>query len=781
MTDFVITDGPAFAGDQFNELCKAEDGDGPSGRGWSKIPGGAKGGFRRRHNGGWQYYYPHPDGKPGKKVTKRKAGKRRVKLSDGSVVHLSADGHYGRVKLSDGSSHSFGPSVLPMDPAHFSGPGVTGESLITPQPDVMAEGRSSKGGFGDVYDSIMREQAKAAKEGTFIGEPKRAWRSLAYTGATEAELDAMWKKVDELRGKMTGKAGQLTSDEFTRQRKARQAQHDSVDRTTGQDTPQHRAATRRKDALTSIGHERAAGRMGDGFGSPQARTVQRSDAILSGKQPMRGEMTGKGGRGLTAEETAYQRKTNPLLGKQLDLANIVNARLRPEYRSGHSARKTSSGAPKKMTGKVRMPSRGHRADGQVKLSTMAEPKKHTSHPEFYGEHPSGEQRPASIHERRGSASIAPTRVGRMTGKQYRVSFGPAHGDAGPKQATPHTVQAGGGSITSRAAKPRLVRPRPSSGHSMQRSMGTQGDEFDVLLKATEKPYTGKGKRAGEPGHYSYTYDGASGGRTSSADDEDHTDIPEYKLRVTQARRKEGDPPLGKGESHAEIAAKLKQGISDAADLCKDKPSVCAGNLGILREDMPQFDAEANPDVVEEYLQEFRDEGVKVTSGTTMKVGKLKATQQEIKTSKSYGMAESRKKWEESMAAGNHGMYDSGGKFGMTDWHPAKDAVVVSADGYILDGHHRWAAMMIANPNASMPVHVVDAPIRALLAKSEKFYREGRGVKKAGFAAESIGVKKSMTTGQVWVTARWHERINRLIKSANARMAAGDEFDALRRF
>lgn len=275
------------------------------------------------------------------------------------------------------------------------------------------------------------------------------------------------------------------------------------------------------------------------------------------------------------------------------------------------------------------------------------------------------------------------------------------------------------------------------------------DEFDQLLSKAEhineklvkaggwEPIPG-GKKGGQRrrkagGGYTYRYD-----------------IPDYKMHVTSDTE----------EGARKQAEKTKGGIEKSADICKITPPVCRGNLGIERKDMPQFDDKANPNVVREYLDEFRREGTKVTD-KRMAVGQLKATQKEINAEKVKGMV---------AAHENH--LSSGGE----GWSPGKGAIVVSSDGYVLDGHHRWAAMLDHDPSNTMPVHQVDAPIRELLKKSEKFYREGRGVKKAGFAAPSIGVKKSMTAGDAYVYAKWYERISKAISEAEAALA--DPFEAL---
>jgi hypothetical protein len=57
----------------------------------------------------------------------------------------------------------------------------------------------------------------------------------------------------------------------------------------------------------------------------------------------------------------------------------------------------------------------------------------------------------------------------------------------------------------------------------------------------------------------------------------------------------------------------------------------------------------------------------------------------------------------------------------------RDPVVISKDHYVVDGHHRWAAMKKAAPEKSIPVVMINAPIHDALGvavaagtKREKF-------------------------------------------------------------
>jgi ParB-like chromosome segregation protein Spo0J len=44
----------------------------------------------------------------------------------------------------------------------------------------------------------------------------------------------------------------------------------------------------------------------------------------------------------------------------------------------------------------------------------------------------------------------------------------------------------------------------------------------------------------------------------------------------------------------------------------------------------------------------------------------------------------------------------------------RNPIVVSSDGYIVDGHHRWAAYKKYDPELKIPVLVVEAPIQDAL-------------------------------------------------------------------
>lgn len=194
----------------------------------------------------------------------------------------------------------------------------------------------------------------------------------------------------------------------------------------------------------------------------------------------------------------------------------------------------------------------------------------------------------------------------------------------------------------------------------------------------------------------------------------YTDIDKYKMRVS-------------GEGHQEMARKLEEGIKAAGDICKITPPICHGNLGIERKEMPQIP----DDVIPGFLKTFQDKGIKVTKDT-MAVGQLKATQKEINAEKVVGMANAYKE----------GKYD-----------PSKQPIIVSKDGFVLDGHHRWAAMVHDDPSNKMRVFRVDTDIKTLLHAAQNHegvnYGQGFGAAsdiKGGKGGDAKDIKEAAQAG-----------------------------------
>jgi hypothetical protein len=124
-----------------------------------------------------------------------------------------------------------------------------------------------------------------------------------------------------------------------------------------------------------------------------------------------------------------------------------------------------------------------------------------------------------------------------------------------------------------------------------------------------------------------------------------------------------------------------------------------GNAGIPRIDMPQIPSKVLPD----FLKGLDDDRIGVHRGVR-KVREIKATQSELHMDKVREM--------QTQERAN-----------------LLKPVIISKDGFLLDGHHRWAALVLENPDNEIPVVQVDLPIKSLLARAKKF--SGAEFRKSG--------------------------------------------------
>lgn len=164
---------------------------------------------------------------------------------------------------------------------------------------------------------------------------------------------------------------------------------------------------------------------------------------------------------------------------------------------------------------------------------------------------------------------------------------------------------------------------------------------------------------------------------------------------------------------------------------------CDGNKGIKRGDMPQFKGTPQPgspadklpkdesgevDTEEFFKKMLNKKGIKVSEPTEVPPDRLKATQSELVGVKVAGMSI-------VLADPKHPAYSK-----------ITAPIYVSNDGYVLDGHHRWAAVVAhnaSNPNNPIPmnVRVIDEPIEPLVKLSNSFAEKmGIRAKKADTGA-----------------------------------------------
>jgi len=190
-----------------------------------------------------------------------------------------------------------------------------------------------------------------------------------------------------------------------------------------------------------------------------------------------------------------------------------------------------------------------------------------------------------------------------------------------------------------------------------------------------------------------------------------------------------DGELTRGDLYraVHVADHLAAGIDDATDYCKVNPPACKGNLGITRDNMPQLmdktvadllasddeaekrkgqaavDAGADPEsdktVQDLWIEHMEKQGIKVTESDQIEVGKLIASQAEIKAKKSYGIAKS---------------YLTGQFDKLPDLPILVARDPETGEVTVIDGHHRYAGLLTADPTKKMTIRVIEAPIRKAL-------------------------------------------------------------------
>lgn len=129
--------------------------------------------------------------------------------------------------------------------------------------------------------------------------------------------------------------------------------------------------------------------------------------------------------------------------------------------------------------------------------------------------------------------------------------------------------------------------------------------------------------------------------------------------------------------------------SSAKDMCKKSKTFCKGSKDIPRKLMPQiYDVAAFSKTIKSKY------GVK-SHRAKMSMDMLTPSQSEI----------------------NEERVDSVIADIKTGKLKHKNPIVVSQDGFVVDGHHRWAAYKKHNPDLEIPVLVVEAPIQDALGLS----------------------------------------------------------------
>ncbi len=133
--------------------------------------------------------------------------------------------------------------------------------------------------------------------------------------------------------------------------------------------------------------------------------------------------------------------------------------------------------------------------------------------------------------------------------------------------------------------------------------------------------------------------------------------------------------------------------SHTEDLCSIKGGICKGEIGIPRGLMPQFTLRRKP-FSRKLLNDFRRYVKKkygIKSRKIMKTAKeLNPSQKEISRHLVEGLIEDNVIEKQEIP------------------------LLISKNGYIVDGHHRWAAFRLKAPKRPIEAVVIDAPIKDIL-------------------------------------------------------------------
>jgi hypothetical protein len=159
-----------------------------------------------------------------------------------------------------------------------------------------------------------------------------------------------------------------------------------------------------------------------------------------------------------------------------------------------------------------------------------------------------------------------------------------------------------------------------------------------------------------------------------------------------------EKPWVKEANYRRWLAKLKrhtikvrrEGENEAPEnMCVDS-SLCKGDLGIPRRLMPQF---TSPRDIRSFTT-FAEKRYGIKSHrATRRAARLKPSQEEINRERVEDVQEDivEKKLDPNVP------------------------LIVSRDGYVIDGHHRWAAYKSHHPTKKLPVLLVEAPARDVLS------------------------------------------------------------------
>jgi len=178
--------------------------------------------------------------------------------------------------------------------------------------------------------------------------------------------------------------------------------------------------------------------------------------------------------------------------------------------------------------------------------------------------------------------------------------------------------------------------------------------------------------------------------------------------------KTGEKKYGKEAEEAAHAEGMKGFVAPTRpDPALIKLAAARKGLNVPRAEMPQIRSHD----VTEFLNTLRAKGIKVEE-KQQTAGSLKPTQRELNPEK---------------VAALKGIPTTRDK-----------PIIVSKDGFIMDGHHRWAGIVADNPNHKIATHTVDLPMKELLKEGHAF---PKAMKQSAEETGPTGTKEGLETAK----------------------------------
>ena len=168
---------------------------------------------------------------------------------------------------------------------------------------------------------------------------------------------------------------------------------------------------------------------------------------------------------------------------------------------------------------------------------------------------------------------------------------------------------------------------------------------------------------------------------------------------------------------------------------------CGGNLGIERSAMPQLSGKPRPGSAADSLPKDDKGEVNIGKAFTDRLGELGVEVQD----RTIPAASLRASQKQLVGANVAWMMKNGDKIGLDTGR-----IFVSKDGYVIDGHHRWAALVGQDTrdgklgDVSINVQQIDMPIAQVLQFANAFADEVGVMPKAAKRRVPLGVRAYMT-------------------------------------